>query len=350
MVDNATFYCGEPSVIEHLTASFFRERIGLFEKVSNNLKYDFFLYNPESESKKNYIRVSSMQFGEFLQFKGSLRKWYLADDAIGDSLEDFTKQEYDNALKLLFSLLEIPDENRRYFNMSRIEIGLTFQVEEVISIIMNSICGYDNAWYKLTNPWKGCKKYSTDNNTFTVYDKGNEMLKHLKGKRKNKGRLMEMIGKKNYLRMEFTLTGGRKEIEDQIVFKTLEDTVDLYGWFYLYYWEKIQKIIFDDIFAKEPIFDPKGKGKGVKGVTDFIKYYGMYKLGEVEMNRIVEESNDPKGARRAIKRIHESAPIRNTSYNIHSLFKDVKKQLICLMKKSDYSHLVKELILKKRDI
>ena len=57
-----------------------------------------------------------MGFGKFLLLKGSLRKWYLAEQS-GDTLTDLTQQEYDNALKLLFSLLEIPDENRKYFYM-----------------------------------------------------------------------------------------------------------------------------------------------------------------------------------------------------------------------------------------
>lgn len=127
MTDNILFWCAEVSVIKHLTKSFFEGQEGLYENFNN--EHTFKLYNPDNYHAKNYMRVSSVGFGRFLTVRGSLRKWYLGENSIGDTLNDFT-HEYEDAIKLLLSLLGIKYSKAKHLNIARIEIGINVEVSE----------------------------------------------------------------------------------------------------------------------------------------------------------------------------------------------------------------------------
>ncbi len=340
MVDKLVFWCSETPVIKHLTRDFFNNRKGLFENYNN--EYTFKLFNPDNQTK-NYITVCSIGFGRFLLIKGSIRKWYLSENIIGDSLEDLTRQEFVKALTLIFSYLKISDNSRKFFKISAIEIGINILLDIPCSIITGSIYKYKNSWHKPTIPFQGCKKFSTKNSALSVYDKGLEILRHPKNKRKRKGRLKEKMKGKYCLRMEYPLRGGPKVIKENLKISTLEESVSWYDMFYIYYWYETQEI---EIHAQNPIFNAKGKSP--KEIMRFIKYWGVYILGEIEIERMAQESNDPKGTRTAIKRIYKYAPIENKSVNKFSLLEDVKKRLISLMTRSGCLHLEKGLVIEEK--
>ena len=335
-----TIWVDELSAIKHLTQKYLNDRPSLFENFNN--RYTFKLYNPDNMSK-NYIKIICI-YGKSLLIQGSLRKWYLADYSVGDTFDDFIQQEYNDALKLVFSLLEIPNEKRKYFYFSRLEIGLNILVSETCEEIMKRFCEYKDARYKKTIPEVGCIKFASKSMSLTIYDKIAEISTNLK-KNANREMFISENKDKNYLRMEFTLKGGRKRVKDRIIIGNLEESVECFNWFFLYFWDEIQKIQFSEIYEIRPIFDTQGEKVSTKKLMDFFKLLGMFDLGSDEVNILAKETNDPQYVRRQVREIQENTPIRFSKYNKISLLADIKKQLTCLMERGDCSHLEKYLVI-----
>ena len=104
-----------------------------------------------------------------------------------------------------------------------------------------------------------------------------------------------------------------------------------------------------NIYSRKPILELSNKSQ--KEITDFFKYLGMYCLGKEEVNRIVKNSSDPKGIRSAIKKIHQNSIVRyKDAYNKFCLLRDVKKQLVYMMTKSNCLDLKKGLSIEKHNI
>ena len=335
MIDYTVLVCNEIPVIKHLTQGFFRDKIEVFERV-RNMRYTFRLYNPDNMTG-NHISVESEGFGKCLIIRGSLRKWYFGKKDVRDSFEDFTQPEFDDALKMLFSLLEIPDEMRKFFDISSMEIGLTIPVKETCRVINRMICGYKSSVYKLTYPEEECKKYSTENVSFKVYNKALEISTNIDEKEKRES-FLSSIGKKNYLRMETKIKGGKKAIEKRFKKRftlcNLEDLVSNFEQFYVYFWEDInESVIVSSTYAQEPIFDPKDKSPGE--IMNYYKILGMYHYGEDDTNWMGEQSNDPKEARKSIRNEYKKATFRKGSYNKDSLLEDIEEQIVRLYERQE---------------
>ena len=323
MTDNMLLLCYEPHVIKHLTASFFYNRKEIFERI-RTVRYTFLLNNPDNMTGSQ-IRIESIGYGKFLKIKGSLRKWYFAEQDSKDSFEDFTQPEFDNALKMLLSLLEIPDEMRVFFYVSSLEIGLTVPVKETCRVINKMICGFKSAHYKPTYPEEECIKYSTEDVNFKVYNKALEISRGIK-KKPERERFLSSIGEKNYFRLELKIKGGKHAIEKRFKICNLEELVNNLNQFYLYFLNEIEKKLkVSAVYAQEPIFDLKGKSPGE--IMNCFKIWGIYHSGK-DTNWIARQSNDPKETRRAIAKALENAPFREGSYDKESLLDDIKEQMV----------------------
>ena len=212
MIDNITFWCKEISVIRHLTKSFFEEQKDLYENFNN--KHTFKLYNPDNYQAKNYMRICSFGFGNFLTVNGSLRKWYLGESSIGDTLNDFT-YEYEDAIKLLLSLLGIKYSKAKYLNIARIEIGINVVVKESCAEILHRIVEYRSARYEPA-PRRGYKKFESKGFNLTVYNKVAEISKDFRNKRiktMDEERFLNENEDKDILRIEFTAKGGSTQVK-----------------------------------------------------------------------------------------------------------------------------------------
>ena len=331
MIDYATFVCSDIPVIEHLTSHFFWERKEVFECV-RNMRYAFRLYNPDNMTG-NHIKIESLGFGKCLKITGSLRKWYLGERVIRDSFEDFTKPEFDDALKQLFSLLEIPDEMRKFFEISSMEVGLTIPVKEMCSVIIRMICGFKSFSYKPTYPEEECKKFSTEHVNYKVYNKALEISTNIDNK-SDRERFLSSIGEKNYLRIESKIKGGKCAIENhfkkRFKLSNLEDLITNFDELYDYFWDDIEKNMkVSSLYVQEPIFDPKGKSPGE--MMNYFRILGMYYCGEDKTNLIAKQSNSPKDARKAITNERQKATFRKGSYNKDSLLDDIREQLLRLI-------------------
>jgi hypothetical protein len=262
---------------------------------------------------KNYIRIDSLGFGKVLLIQGSLRKWYFAEKSMGDSFDDFTQQEFDDALKKLFFCLDIPNSMRRFFYISKMEVGLTVPVNEMCRIIIRMLCGFKSSWYKQTNPEEECEKFSTNHLTLKMYNKALEIASKNIRNKQNKKHFMSVLGEKIYLRVELTVKGSKKEIENRFDIHNLKELVFWFDMFHIYFWQEVQHIEIDVTRAKEPIFDPKGKSPGE--MMDFFRILGMYHYGEQEMKLMIRDLNNPKEGRRAIKRVRKKSECRKGTYN-----------------------------------
>ena len=339
MTDNILFWCAEISVIKHLTKLFFDERKGLYENFNN--EHTFKLYNPDNYHSKNYMRITSVGFGKFLTVRGSLRKWYLGEDSIGDTLSDFT-YEYEDAIKLLLSLLGIKYSKAKYLNIARLEIGINVVVSEKCSEVLHRLVGYRSVHYEPA-PRKGYKKFESKGFNITVYNKVLEISKDFRKKKiktEEQKCFLKENDTKNILRIEFTTKGGHTKLKKRLGIGNIEESVSYFGLLYIFFWNSLQDIQFTDMYCNEPILDSKGKTQ--KEILDFVKLYGIFMLGEERIKEMVDESKNPRNTRQVIKKLENNTRVRYGSYSKKSLMKDVKRQLILSMQKSGWLHLAKE--------
>lgn len=343
MLDNILFWCADLSVIKHLTKEFFEVRTGLYKNFNND--HTFMLYNPDNFCSKNYMRICCVGFGRFLTVQGSLRKWYLGEGALGDTLKNFTESEYEKALKLLLSLLEIEYSKANQLKIARLEIGINIPVSETCTEILQRLIGYRSSCYEPA-PRRGYKKFESKGFNITIYNKVLEISKDFRKKRiktKEQERFLKENEGKNILRIEFTAKGGHTKIKKRIGIGTVAESVTYFGLFYIFFWDSLQNIQFSDIYCKEPILDAEGKTQ--KEIIDFIKLYGIFMLGEERIKEMVDVSKSPRNTRQIIKKLHNNKNVRYGSYSKKSLMKDARRQLIISMQKSGWLHLVKGLSL-----
>lgn len=339
MTDNILFWCAEISVIKHLTKRFFEEQKGLYENFNN--EHTFKLYNPDNYHAKNYMRISSVGFGKFLTVRGSLRKWYLGEDSIGDTLNDFT-YEYEDAIKLLLSLLGIKYSKAKYLNIARLEIGVNVTASEKCSEILHRLIGYRSVRYEPA-PRRGYKKFESKGFNLTMYNKVLEISKDFRKKRiktEVQKRFLKENESKDILRIEFTAKGGHTKIKKRLGIGTVAESVTHFGLFYIFFWNSLQDIQFTDMYCNEPILDAEGSTQ--KEIFDFFKLYGVFMLGEERVKEMVDASQKPRNTRSAIKKLQNNTKARYGSYTKESLLKDVRRQLILSMQKSGWLHLAKE--------
>ncbi|KAB5345288.1 hypothetical protein NXX53_11945 [Bacteroides salyersiae] len=339
MTDNILFWCAEVSVIKHLTKSFFEGQEGLYENFNN--EHTFKLYNPDNYHAKNYMRVSSVGFGRFLTVRGSLRKWYLGENSIGDTLNDFT-HEYEDAIKLLLSLLGIKYSKAKHLNIARIEIGINVEVSEKCSEVLHRFVGYRSVHYEPALR-KSYKKFESKGLNITMYNKVLEISKDFRKKKiktEEQKRFLKENEGRDILRIEFTAKGGHTKIKNRLGIGTISESVTYFGLLYIFFWDSLQDIQFTDMYCNEPILDAKGKTQ--KEILDFVKLYGIFMLGEERIKEMVDESKNPRNTRQVIKRLQNNTKARYGSYSKESLMKDVKRQLVLSMQKSGWLHLAKE--------
>jgi len=335
MIDNMTFWCIENSIIKHLTKGFFSERCDIF--VCFNNERTFKLYNPHNYQPDNYLRIHCVGFGKCLIIHGSLRKWYLSENSLGDTLNDLTQQEYENALELLFSLLKIDHCKREYFNISRIEIGQNILVKESCTEILHRFIGYKSSCYQAAHR-RGYKKYESKSLNVTMYNKITEISKEFKKKlikTSEQDDFLKKNEKKNILRIEFTLKNGHANVKNRLGIGNLDESISNFGLFYSFFWERLHEIQFSNMYNNEPVFDATNKSQ--KEIFDFVKLFGLYTLGEERMNQMIDVSKDPRNIRQAIKKLHNLSGVRNGCYDKCSLLEDTKQKLMLSMKESEIS-------------
>lgn len=318
MIDNIRIICKDVEIVSHLTNSYFGKRSSLFERFNN--QFTFKMFNPNDFDKSSFMRVESYN-GKFLRIIGSLRKWYFGKH----SLRDFSKNEYEDAVKFMLSLLEIPFAKCNSLYLSKIEVGLNVKVSIPSEEIIRRFTGFKSSCY-VKGERQGFRFYETKSLEVIMYDKIREISKDFIHKRHVKTLEEESFLKKYqnkyYLRIEFKI---KKNVLYHLEFNTLEDSIFLFHKLNVYFWRNAKYIFISEIFNDIPLIDfAKCNGKEF---TNYLLYLGIYCIGVDRFNEIKNRK-----IRYKYKKLI-SAPIgRAINYDKILFIKEVNKQLVSTMK------------------
>jgi len=335
-------------ITKHITPEFLESKY--FVKNIVNHDYVFKLYNPVNTTS-SYLRIECPHFDKAehhtsFSIKNSLRQWWYGDK----SVKDFSKPDFEAAINQLFDILEVPQEEKRYFFISRIEIGMNIFVKVPCSEIINRIVGYKSNSY-LRNSYAGTGivyETKTYNNFIKLYDKVEKISKCFKNKRIKdfeEEQFLKDYGDKNILRIEFMIDGGQARINDELGFNNLEDCIINFGNLYDYFWKKLQHIKYNDI-DDEISIDDVIYGSYKDSVIRLAKV-GLRFLGNERVDRKIKQTKD-YNMKRKLKKLYESPLEKVCSYNIRAFMIDIRNQMLHSLYKSRCLFLVKKLSLNLR--
>jgi len=211
-------------MFSHLTPKFFSARKETFERYYSPFRYK--LWNGEIQRKGCYLTVEAYNVGTLksLRIVGSLRKWYYGED----SLEDLTRKDFICAIKLLSEKLQIPYDEFLKFDFYKVEIGRNIRLKVPVASFLSLVAGFSSNSYILRQE-NGWRHFRTCRFKATLYDK----IKEIKKKSK-KGLIKELdenhlpFEELNVLRVEFTIMGGKAEIQKKLGFSSIYDFVEKY--------------------------------------------------------------------------------------------------------------------------
>jgi len=321
MIDNMFLVSTDVESIGHLTKSFFEKRKDLFERFNNEWTYK--LFNPDNLTE-SYLRVTAIKFGKVLLIQGSIRKWYYGDI----SLNDFTKDDFEYAIRRLLSLLEIPFSRAKYIHCARIEIGMNVRIGVPCSEMLNMITGFRNNCYKWTYRCNS-KKYETGVMSLNIYNKIEEISKNFPLiKTLDEEQFLKETKDKNILRLEFTVKGGKSKVEKRLGFNTLSETIKNFNQLFLFFDANLK-----DLELNEKYKDlPKYNGASGRDATTFLKLRGICSMGEDEYQRLLSEVD--RRTRKTIKDLMNSWQANHISYGKVAFWKDVRRDIILAMLRS----------------
>lgn len=335
MIDNIKLWFDNYCAIKHLNKNFFEERDGVFTKFNND--YTFKLYNPNNKANKTFLRVQINESCTYLKITGSLRKFYYGEE----SLKDFSKMDFIKAIEILSVIFEIPIELFNQFSISMTEIGLNTKVTEKCSNILSMVIGYKSSLYEPAT-FRGYKRYKTACFEIKLYDKYAEII-GAKSKRKyiktpSETNFINDNLNKNWLRVELKITKG-KNIKSRLGYKAVGEMTENFNDLYLYFWNNIQELQFNDIYNQIPVFDSNNKSD--KEMNDYLRSVGIYTLGVDVVNQMVSKLKNRTLRSRLIKK-YES--LNFGTYNKLSFLNNTMGQIALNLIKSGRTPLAKELV------
>ena len=345
MIDNVTIKNYWDRITKHITPEFLGNIY--HAKIMGRNDYTFMLYNPVNTTSSFLTvvcpHINSAENPKYFEITGSLRTWWYGDK----SVKDFSKPDFEAAKNLLFDILEVPQKERKYFIISKIEIGMNIPVKVPCSEIINKIIGYKSNCYS-RNSYAGTgivyetKRYKK---FIKMYDKVEEISKKFK---KNKIKSFEEeqflkdYGDKNILRIEFTIGGGQARINEVLGFNNLEDCIIHFNELFYFFWTQLQYIkynnIDDDISIDDVIYGT------YKDSVMRLARFGLAKLGNERVDRKIKQTKD-YNMKRKLKKLYESPLEKVCSYNIRSFMIDIRNQMLYSLYKSRCLFLVKKLSL-----
>jgi len=341
MIDNIKLWSDNYSIIKHLDKNFFEERNGIFTKFNND--YTFKLFNPDNNANKAYLRIQINESCTYLKITCSLRKWYYGEK----SLQDFSLNDFIEAIELLSSALDIPFDMFCQFPFSMTEIGLNVKVTEKCNNILNMIIGYKNSSYKAAT-FNGYKRFEIGGFGIKMYDKFAE-INGSKSKRTyiklpNETNFINENINKNWLRVELKITKG-KNITKRLGYKTIGEFIANFNDLYLYFWENIQEIQFSEIYDKMPIFDIENKSD--KKMNDYFRLVGMHTLGRDIVNLMISKLKNRRMSRK-ISKILDDPNLKFSTYGKLSFLNNVMGHIVLVLIKSKQTKIAKEIVPKLR--
>jgi hypothetical protein len=351
MIDNITVRCFVEEIVEYFTPEYFKNKCGI-ARCSGNNDYTFELYNPD-RSKSSYLTVicphiNSAERPVLFTIKGSLRKWWYGSK----STKDFCKQDFDVAINLLFDILEIPQKQRKYFYIARIEVGLNVRVKLSCSEIARRIVGYKRKSYERKPYSTGIMYNSKTVKGAKLYDKVEEISRGFKGKLIKDDEevlFLKDYADKNIFRIEFPIAQNAV-INRELGFGNIEDSITYFDNLYIYFWGQIQYLQYSDAYDRMPCLDCENKSN--KEFNDYLKCIGIWYLGierVVEMTKKLKDRNTTRIVKNFFeKNLYENPTVKNDSYDKNAFMKDIKIQILHSMKDSRNLYLIKKRFLNEK--
>ena len=338
MIDKICTKCMIKKIYEHLNIDFFSKNASIFKPMGGNFINTYKLYNPQNYSSGVFLRVEYSD--RCLKIEGSIRKWGLAEHSLKDTLRDLTAQEYESAILLLFLCLNIDKKYMKYFDISYIEIGMNINVKTSCDNILDKINGFRDANY-IDRSTVDYKKYKTNFFEATAYDKKGEIAEPLKKKHiKTIEQDTFLKDNRSFLRVEFKVRGGKARVKDRLGLDNLQETIDCYALFYVFFWENICEIIYNDIESNDFTFDADGMSQ--KKFREAITFTGANAIGRERINKMASKTEYPRSVRMMIKEILKNSPAKNPPYTMKNFFNGIRIAMYKSMKKSDMMYLFKE--------
>lgn len=348
MIDNINLWSNDYNSLKHIDRNFFDERNRVFAHINYD-RYTYKLFNPENRENKAFLRIEINELNSFIRIVGSIRKWYFGEF----SLEDFTKDNFRDAIAMLLSIFEIPYNSFREFYICNIEIGLNIKVTENCTNIRNMIVGYKSSRYKERNDvgYKAFRPKSRSKNksfSIKIYDKFLEIREKMKGngflKSADEIAFIKENERRNWLRVELTITKG-KNLTSKLGYKSIGALLENFNELYIYFWEDIQQLQFSEIYNRIPEFDPENKSD--KEFMDFIKIAGIHAIGIDRIRQMTLKLKN-RGMRGKIKNFYEHSTVKFSGYDNLAFFNNVMGQIALVLIKSGQVNFAKEIIPKFR--
>ena len=345
MIDNFKLKCFNERITRQLTPDFLNGKYAV--KIIGDNDYKFKLYNSKNLTS-SYLtivcqHINSAGKPKHFSIDGSIRKWWFGDK----SLKDLSIMDYADAINSVFEILEIPQKDRKYFVISRIEIGMNVFVKLPCYEILNRIIGYKSISYSRNAYKTGIVYKSATKIGIKMYDKIEEISKDFKNKRIksfDEAQFLKENKEKNALRIEFTPKEPAK-IKKELGFNDLENSTVHFDKFYSYFWEQLQHIQYDNAYNLTSDIDFSDIGG--KEFDDLLLICGVIHLG-IERIDIALKQPHFKYRRAKVKKLRKKYPVEDCPYNRLSFLKDVKIEMLYSMQKSGCLHLVKEGLLKNK--
>ena len=176
MVDNMTAKTYDLRVVSHINDTFVEARPDFFKRKKPNC---YQISNGMNGGNKAYMTIQ-FTCGYYNECKiyGSIRKWYLGKL----SVNDLSRDEYEEAINLLAKRLEIPTEVFQRFTISKLEVGLNGKITYDSTYVKTQIIGFRSKPYKLLDG-EGYRQFSTTSKNLAakIYDKKAEIRSKIKG-------------------------------------------------------------------------------------------------------------------------------------------------------------------------
>jgi hypothetical protein len=279
------------------------------------------------------------------RISGSIRKWWFGDK----SLEDFAKFEYEKAINYLFDILDIPKCDWKYFTISGIEVGKNISIKVPCFVVKESTARFKNSCYEMSS-YKTGIRFQSKSKKFVakIYDKVEEISKDFKRKRirePEENKFLKEHGDKNILRVEYTVSGGKNNVSEQLGFNNIEESIIHFENLYDFFMECSRHFQFCSNVI--PTFDARGKKDSE--FIDFAIKVLTHVFGIAKVDRMAGQLKYRK-MRVRIKRVQENTFGEIGLYGKLAFLHDVQRALLYSMQKSKCLNLVRDVLLKKRAV
>lgn len=328
MKDNMKIRCNTYYIPEFKIEELIEKR-GVFEKTRGQ-NY-FKLFNPDNLTG-NYLKITPPRDEDdypTLKIEGSIRKWYL-----GNTIDNLSKFEYKDAWEQVFYLLEIPLNKMQYFNIVRAEIGVNVAVKRPCYEIEKAILGYKSNCYVDKSTKGEGRKFKSKHFSIKLYNKVEEIIAPFKNKRiktNEEKTILKKYEDKNILRIEFTISGGKSNINEKLGYCTLADSITYFENSFIFFWDSLLHLEFDWSLVGDFMFNPKGKT--LKEMNNFLLADSIHQNFDL-IKQWAKKMKHQRNVVYSTKEFLKRNSLENNSYGEKGFYKDVKIQLIYSMQKS----------------